>query len=82
MKQQSSPALGIPTGLSRWQGEGSATSEFVCIGDQPGLDFGQFRNQDMRGSAAFGNVVKGMDIARQLNSSSGDVVTGEGYTAG
>jgi len=36
----------------------------------------------MRGSAAFGNVVKGMDIARQLNSSSGDVVTGEGYTAG
>jgi peptidyl-prolyl cis-trans isomerase A (cyclophilin A) len=64
-------------------GVGSATSEFfVCIGDQLGLDFGQPRNQDMQGFAAFGKVVKGMDIARQINASSGDAVTGEGYTSG
>ena len=41
---------------------GSATSEFfICIGDNPELDFGGKRNPDGHGFAAFGKVVKGMD---------------------
>lgn len=46
---------------------GSASSEiFICIGDQPELDFGGKRNPDGQGFAAFGQVVKGMDIARKI----------------
>lgn len=42
---------------------GSATSEFfICVGDQPSLDFGGLRNRDGQGFAAFGKVVKGMDV--------------------
>ena len=45
----------------------SATSDFfVCIGDQPGLDFGGKRNPDGQGFAAFGRVVKGMDVVRRI----------------
>jgi peptidyl-prolyl cis-trans isomerase A (cyclophilin A) len=46
---------------------GSATSEFfICIGDQPELDFGGHRNADGRGFAAFGRVVAGMDVVRAI----------------
>ena len=45
----------------------SATSDFfICIGDQPELDFGGRRNPDGQGFAAFGRVVKGMDVARRI----------------
>ncbi len=45
----------------------SATSDFfVCIGDQPELDFGGRRNPDGQGFAAFGRVVKGMDVVRRI----------------
>jgi len=48
---------------------GSATSEFfICIGDQPELDFGGGRNPDGQGFAAFGRVVAGQDIVRALHS--------------
>jgi hypothetical protein len=36
----------------------------------------------LQGFAAFVNVVKGIDIARQINASSGDAAAGEGYAAG
>ncbi len=39
---------------------------FICVGDQPELDFGGKRNPDGQGFAAFGRVVKGMDIVRQI----------------
>lgn len=46
---------------------GSATSEFfICIGDQPELDYGGKRNPDGQGFAAFGKVVKGMEVVRQI----------------
>jgi len=46
---------------------GSATSEFfICIGDQPELDFGGKRNPDGQGFAAFGRVVEGMEIVRKI----------------
>jgi peptidyl-prolyl cis-trans isomerase A (cyclophilin A) len=39
---------------------------FVCIGDQPALDFGGKRNPDGQGFAAFGRVTKGMEIVRKI----------------
>ncbi len=39
---------------------------FICIGDQPELDFGGKRNPDGQGFAAFGRVVKGMDVVRAI----------------
>jgi peptidyl-prolyl cis-trans isomerase A (cyclophilin A) len=48
-------------------GPDSATSDFfLCIGDQPSLDFGGKRNPDGQGFAAFGKVVKGMDVVRKI----------------
>jgi peptidyl-prolyl cis-trans isomerase A (cyclophilin A) len=48
---------------------GSATSEFfICIGDQPELDFGGKRNPDGKGFAAFGKIIKGMDVVKRIHS--------------
>lgn len=48
----------------------SATSDFfICIGNQPSLDFGGARNPDGQGFAAFGRVVKGMDVVRAIQGS-------------
>ena len=48
-------------------GVDTATHEFfVCVGDQPELDFGGRRNPDGQGFAAFGRVVGGMDVVRRL----------------
>lgn len=45
----------------------TATSDFfICIGDQPELDFGGKRNRDGQGFAAFGRVLKGMDVVRKI----------------
>jgi peptidyl-prolyl cis-trans isomerase A (cyclophilin A) len=47
---------------------GSATSEFfICLGDNPALDYGGARNKDGQGFAAFGKVVKGMDVVRAIH---------------
>lgn len=46
---------------------GSASSEiFICIDDQPELDFGGKRNPDGQGFAAFGKVIEGMDVVREI----------------
>lgn len=48
---------------------GTATAEFfVCIGEQPALDFGGGRNPDGQGFAAFGRVVEGMDVIRAIHA--------------
>ena len=47
---------------------GTATTEFfICIGNQPELDYGGRRNPDRQGFAAFGRVVKGMDIVHEIH---------------
>ncbi len=47
----------------------SATSDFfVCLGDQPSLDFAGARNPDGQGFAAFGRVVRGMDVVRRIQA--------------
>jgi peptidyl-prolyl cis-trans isomerase A (cyclophilin A) len=51
-------------------GPNTATSDvFICIGDQPSLDFGGARNADGQGFAAFGKVVSGMEIVRRMQAS-------------
>jgi len=42
---------------------------FICIGDQPELDFGGKRNADGQGFAAFGKVTAGMDVVRKIQRS-------------
>ena len=42
---------------------------FICIGDQPELDFGGKRNPDGQGFAAFGRVVEGMEVVRHIQTS-------------
>jgi peptidyl-prolyl cis-trans isomerase A (cyclophilin A) len=41
-------------------GTGTAGAFFICIGDQPELDFGGKRNPDGQGFAPFGQVTSGM----------------------
>jgi peptidyl-prolyl cis-trans isomerase A (cyclophilin A) len=46
---------------------GSASSEFfICINDQPELDFRGKRNPDGQGFAAFGKVISGMEVVRKI----------------
>jgi peptidyl-prolyl cis-trans isomerase A (cyclophilin A) len=46
---------------------GTASTEFfICIGNQPELDFGGKRNPDGQGFAAFGKVLNGMDVVRKI----------------
>lgn len=54
-------------------GPDTATSDFfVCVGDQPELDFGGKRNPDGQGFAAFGRVTAGGDIVRKIQSAPAD----------
>jgi peptidyl-prolyl cis-trans isomerase A (cyclophilin A) len=56
----------------------TATSDFfICIGDQPSLDFGGKRNPDGQGFGAFGRVLEGMDTVRRIQAAPAD---GQGLT--
>jgi peptidyl-prolyl cis-trans isomerase A (cyclophilin A) len=48
---------------------GTASTEFfICVGDQPELDYGGRRNPDGMGFAAFGKVVRGMKTVRKIHA--------------
>jgi len=54
-------------------GPDSAThSFFICVGDQPELDFEGARNPDGQGFAAFGRVVEGMELVREIHAMPAD----------
>ena len=55
--------------MARGTANSATSSFFICIGDQPELDFGGKRNADGQGFAAFGKVIKGMDIVKKINQS-------------
>ena len=49
------------------QAPGTANTEFfICVGDQPGFDYGGANNSDGQGYAAFGKVVKGMNVVKSI----------------
>ncbi len=51
-------------------GANTATSDFfICVGDQPSLDFAGHRNLDGQGFAAFGQVTAGMEVVRAIQAS-------------
>ncbi|MBI9035684.1 MAG: peptidylprolyl isomerase [Bacteroidales bacterium] len=52
--------------MARYEPGTASTEFFICVGAQPSLDFGGGRNRDSQGFAAFGRVISGMDIVRQI----------------
>lgn len=52
--------------MARNQPGTACTEFFICVGDQPHLDAGGLRNSDSQGFAAFGKVIKGMDVVRTI----------------
>ena len=62
---------------------GTASTEFfIILGDQPSLDYGGERNADGQGFAAFGKVVNGMDVVRQIHNLPADGPSESEYTDG
>ncbi len=55
--------------MARSEPDSAMTEFFICVGDQPELDFGGQRNPDGQGFAAFGQVISGMDVVRSINES-------------
>ena len=56
--------------MARSDPDSGSTEFFICIGDQPSLDYGGMRNPDGQGFAAFGRVIQGMDIVKKIQTSS------------
>ncbi|HJV20351.1 MAG TPA: peptidylprolyl isomerase [Sediminibacterium sp.] len=52
--------------LARAEPGTAGTEFFICVDDEPGLDYGGENVADRQGYAAFGKVVKGMDVVRKI----------------
>ena len=52
--------------MARGKPATATSSFFICINDQPSLDFEGKRNRDGQGFAAFGKVIKGMDVVKKI----------------
>ncbi|MFZ9859391.1 MAG: peptidylprolyl isomerase [Roseiflexaceae bacterium] len=52
--------------MARFAPDSAQADFFICIGDQPELDQGGRRNPDGWGFAAFGDVIRGMDVVRRI----------------
>ncbi|HQZ38151.1 MAG TPA: peptidylprolyl isomerase [Vicinamibacterales bacterium] len=55
--------------MARSTADSASSDFFICIGDQPSLDFGGARNEDGQGFAAFGRVVRGIDVVGAIQGS-------------
>ncbi|HWV25011.1 MAG TPA: peptidylprolyl isomerase [Thermomicrobiales bacterium] len=58
--------------MARLTPDSAVSDFFICINDQPELDFGGQRNPDGQGFAAFGHVIEGMDVVREIQNQSSD----------
>jgi peptidyl-prolyl cis-trans isomerase A (cyclophilin A) len=55
--------------MARGNTADSASNQFfICIGDQPELDFGGKRHADGQGFGAFGRVIIGMDVVEAIQT--------------
>lgn len=52
--------------MARDKPNSAGSGFFICINNQPELDFGGKRNADGYGFAAFGRVTKGMNVVRKI----------------
>lgn len=52
--------------MARGKPATATSSFFICINDQPSLDYGGKRNPDGQGFAAFGKVIKGMEVVKKI----------------
>jgi len=71
--------------LGRSGPEGGAGDDFfICIGDQPSLDIGGGRDPfgDGQGFAAFGRVIKGMEVVRKIHRMPTTGPSSDPYLAG
>ncbi len=53
--------------LARTTPNSGSTEFFICVGDQPAYDLGGGANEDGQGYAAFGRVIKGMKVVRDIH---------------
>ena len=58
--------------MARGGPDTACESFFICIGDQPELDYGGKRNPDGQGFAVFGHVISGMDVVQAIHSSNAE----------
>jgi peptidyl-prolyl cis-trans isomerase A (cyclophilin A) len=58
--------------MARLTPDSAVSDFFICIGDQPELDYGGRRNPDGQGFAAFGRVTRGMEVVRAIQRSPAD----------
>ena len=69
--------------MARGAPDTAGSEFFICINDQPSLDFGGMRNPDGQGFAAFGMVTEGMDVVLAIQGVKTDIPEGElEYTSG
>ena len=52
--------------MARAEPDSAQDEFFICLGDQPELDFGGRRNPDGQGFAAFGRVTQGLDVVKKI----------------
>jgi peptidyl-prolyl cis-trans isomerase A (cyclophilin A) len=58
--------------MARLTPDSAVSDFFICINDQPALDYGGMRNPDGQGFAAFGRVTEGMDVVRTIHRQPAD----------
>lgn len=58
--------------MARGKPDTASSSFFICINDQPSLDYGGMRNKDGQGFAAFGDVIEGMDVVKKIQAGEDD----------
>jgi len=59
--------------MARGEPNTAQSSFFICINKQPSLDFNGKINTDGQGFAAFGRVLKGMEVVLKIQASDNDV---------